>query len=292
MGIKKKTLFYTLALVAVLIGIERCYSYQNGGFRTAKLLSKQPPLYAAPPENVDPLLEQSFRFLGSGGTSFVFLGEDGKTVLKLFKHQHLTFDTFLFRIVLPGISDAWRLRSILQKEKRNLHKRQDFLFKSCNLAYTALKEETGLIYLCLQPNPHFNRVIKLIDTWGISHSFNLGMTEFALQKKVDLFFPHLTALKPEKRKEAIDAVLAQINARCQKGIGDRDPNLAINFGFIEGKAVELDIGSYYLNPALKNPLNTRKELFLCTLQLQKWLEKHSPDLLDYVLERIIYENGR
>jgi len=156
------------------------------------------------------------------------------------------------------------------------------------LAERFLKEETGLIYLCLHPNIHFSKQVKLIDAWGISHSLDLSRTEFALQQKAELFFTRLDKLvhNREGMKLAIDALLDQISWRCASGIGDRDPNLLINFGFVGNRAIEVDLGSYYLQPELAFPLAMRRELFLSTHLLQKWLEKHCPDLLDYLLDSI------
>jgi hypothetical protein len=289
---KKKSIFLvTFALFfTLLVSLERVYYWQNRGFRLAKLISTQSSIAALPPLDVDAMLDQPFHYFGGGGTCFAFLGEDGQTILKLFKHQQLFYKSFYFHLAFPGISDAWRIRRILSREQRHSHKRHPFFFNSCNLAYREFKEETGLIYLCLQPNSHFNRQIQLVDAWGISHHFNLSQTEFALQKKADLLFPYLQKLLEQKNmkgaKEAIDSLLSQILLRCKKGIGDRDPNMRINFGFIEGKAVEFDLGSYYSDPTLNAPFEAAREMFFATFVLQDWLEKHSPDLLDYVLESI------
>ena len=183
-----------------------------------------------------------------------------------------------------------RFYKIVNDQKKHAHKHQSFFFTSCRHAFEELKEATGLIHLCLQPNPHFVKPIRLIDAWGIPHVIDLRKTEFALQQNAELFFPFLEKLLKAKNRaglqSAIDSLIAHIEKRCSKGIGDRDPNLTINFGFIETKLVEFDLGSYFLKPTLKNPLETAKELFLSTYALQKWLEKHSPELLDYLLEQI------
>jgi len=286
---KYKPFLFATICVAALLAIERVYSFQNGGFRSSKLISNLPSHLSPPPAEMESLLNQSFCFFGSGGTSFVFLGEDGKTILKLFKHQHLLQKNPLLRITLPGIMDGMRINKILSKQRKNSHKHQSFFFNSCRLA-CELKEETGLIYLCLQPNSHFAEPIKLIDSWGFIHRIDLCKTEFAIQKRADLFFPYLeNLLKLGRKKEiklAIDALIRQIQTRCRKGIGDRDPNLLINFGFIEGKAIEFDLGSYFLKPSLQNPLAEARELFFSTQLLQKWLKKHCPELLDYFLASI------
>src|SRR5476649_77108 len=133
-------------VIALVVALERLPSYQNGGFRASKLVSSLPPILSTPPEEVDALLDQPFRYFGKGGTCLVFLGADGKTVLKLFKHQHLYSRSFLFHIALPGIADFWRVQKIAATQKKHAHKWCDFFLGSCALAYASLKEETGLIY--------------------------------------------------------------------------------------------------------------------------------------------------
>lgn len=287
---KLKHTLCVLACIIALGAIERLHSYQNGGFRPSKLISTLPSVLSTPSPKIDMLLDQSFRYYGKGGTSFVFLGDDGKTILKLFKHQHLFSKSYLFSIALPGITDFFRIRKIVYDKKKQAHKHHSFFFNSCKLAHEKLKEETGLIYLSPEPNSYFTKKIRLIDSWGFVHSIDLSRTEFAIQERADLFFPYLENLlrtqQKEKCKLAIDSLFALIERRCNQGIGDRDPNLLINFGFIHDKAVEFDLGSYFSDPRLKNPQAKARELFFSTYGLQMWLEKHSPDLLEYLLDRI------
>jgi hypothetical protein len=293
---KKYIFFSAFGLFVILGALGATYELRNRGFRLSKLISPQPPVAIALPAGIEALLDQPFRFVGAGETSFVFLGEDGQTILKLFKHHHLFYKNFLFHLTFPGFCDAWRMRKIVSREKKFRHKRHPFFFNSCSLAFNRLKEDTGLIFLCLHPNPLFDRQVKLIDIWGIPRHFNLSRTEFALQQKAHLLFPYLEELLEQERfdkaKLAIDSLLAQILRRCQQGIGDRDPNMEINFGFIEGRAVEFDLGSFYSDPSLNSPFKSTKELFFTTLALQKWLEKHAPELLNYLLESIASINER
>jgi hypothetical protein len=287
---KKPLIFATFAFLTILLTLERTYHLQNRGFRLSKLISTQPCIDEPPPFEVDARLNQSFRWIGGGGTCYAFLGEDGETVLKLFKYHQLFYKHFFYHLTFPGIADAWRIGKILSREKKHWHKRSLAFFNSCHLVSSDFKEDTGLIYLCLQPNWHFDRDIQLTDAWGISHHLNLSQTGFALQKKADLLFPYLEKLLKKKQveesKRAIDSLISLILRRCEKGIGDRDPNLRINFGFIDGQAVEFDLGSYYSDPFLNSPFKAARELFFTTLVLQRWLEKHSPALLDYLLEQI------
>lgn len=286
-----RKIFLTLIICLGLgVGLERLYYRQNGGFSLSKVLSSSPAASLSElPVWIDPLLDQPFHLIGSGGTSFVFLGADEQTILKLFKHQHLVPNSFLFHFSFPGVTDRFRIEAILKREKMQSHKRKPFFFTSCTLAYEQLKEETGLLYLSLAPDPRLSREVELIDAWGISHMLLLSRTEFALQQKADLLFPYLEkqlVLGEEQAKKAIDALFHLIQKRCAQEIGDRDPNLLINFGFVNGKAVEFDLGSYYVDPSLHSLSAIRQELFFSTFALQKWLEKRSLSLLSYLLDKI------
>ncbi len=287
---KKSLLLAMFAILTISLILERTHYLQHRGFKLSKLISPQPCIEESPPCDVDVMLNQSFRWIGAGGTSYVFLGEDGKTILKLFKYHQLFYKHFLYSLSFPGIADAWRMGKILSIEKKQWHKRHPAFFRSCDLASSKLKKETGLIYLCLQPNAHFDRDITLIDVWGIPHHLNLSQTGFALQKKADLLFPYLQGLLKEERieegKRAIDSLVSLILRRCGEGIGDRDPNLRINFGFIEGQAVEFDLGSYYSDPSLNSPIKAARELFFTTFTLQQWIQERSPELLEYLLKQI------
>lgn len=289
---KKRIAIAIFGFLSSVILLERLYHWQHRGFSLSNLSTKQPSIHESPPVEIDMMLNQSFHWLGSGGTCYVFLGEDGKTILKFFKYHQLYYKHFLSHLSFPGMADAWRMRKILSHEKLHAHKRYPSFFNSCALISGHCRDDTGLIYLCTQPNAHFNRTIKLVDGWGIPYRFNLSQTGFALQKKADLLFPYFEALlkrgQIKEAKHGIDSLLSLISRRCQKGIGDRDPNLGINFGFIEGQAIEFDLGSYYSDPSLNSRFKIARELYFTTLLLQDWLEKHSPELLNHLLKKIVY----
>lgn len=270
--LKKITL--SALFICACIGTERLYYYQHGGFRLSKVISQlneeYPSHHSSPTLEIRSLLQQPFRFIGSGGTCFAFLGKDEKTILKLFKHQYFS-------------------------NNRHKHKSLPFFFGSCALADEKLKEQTALIYLCLQKNPAIDQVVTLTDRWGFSHSLNLKDTEFAVQQNAELLFPYfernLRAGRIEQCKTAIDSLLSLILKRCTLGIADRDPNLLINFGFVDDKAAEIDIGSFFYHPELLSPFKQIQELFSCTYALQKWLEKQSPELLHYIQEQITQKHN-
>jgi hypothetical protein len=223
--------------------------------------------------------------LSSGGTSFAFLGADGSTVLKLFKHQHLTSESWLFNIRLPH--DVPRIQKIIKRESQLHHKRTPFFFTSCTLAYRELKDETGILFLPLHKDPRFHKRIRLIDRLGYALEVDLSQTEFALQRRATPLFDHLKSLLDEDRlldaKQAIQSLIHLLEKRCRKGIADRDPHLSLNFGYVDGQVIEFDIGSFSSHPLLAHEAAVKKELFFATYELRQWLEKRSPELLKEIL---------
>lgn len=240
------------------------------------------------------LLDQPFHFLSSGGTSFAFLGTDGHTILKLFKHQHLTQDSWLFRISLPGICDRFRIEKILFMEEKQHHKRTHFFFLSCKIAYEHLRQETGLLFLTLHKDPAYAKKVTLIDKLGFSLAIDLSETEFAIQRCVTPLFDYLLPLihtgQIEHAQRTIDSLVSLLATRCTKGIADRDPHLGLNFGCIDAQTIEYDIGSFSWDPKLVDPCHIKKELFFATYELRQWLECHCPQLLEHLYEILMYYN--
>ncbi len=73
--------------------LEKLIRTQTEGFRIEKTQSDFPFCKQWEVENKNPasdLFDQSFYFLGSGVQCYVFLGADQKTVLKIFKHYHMS----------------------------------------------------------------------------------------------------------------------------------------------------------------------------------------------------------
>ena len=199
------------------------------------------------------ILRQPFHYLGKGGQCFAFLSDDGQFVLKVFKQHHLR---------LPALVQPLVPKSIVEQFKR---KEQHFL-TSCHIASTDFAEETGVVFS--QTTQYLSGLpshILLNDPLHIAHEVPLAKLPFVLQKKAILVDVHLENLmkqgRIEEAKLAIDQLIALVKKRCEKGIADNDPVLNRNFGFIEERAVEIDIGSYSYDSLLKMPEYMHRELF-------------------------------
>jgi hypothetical protein len=288
-----------LAVAALFAGLRSFCLKQTQRFRPYLILSNLPnePRWEAPPltaqeqKNIDQLLDQQFTFLGSGGWCFAFLGQDQKTVLKFYRHTHLLpssiFKEFSFKKLLLQ-SDPW---------PQNDPYFQEFNFKSCMLLYTQAKERTGILYVHLNKTQGKHKPVTIVDNIGIHHIVDLDKTEFVVQKRADLLFPHLQRLSNQKKmdeaKRCIDDFFNCLLTLCKRGIRDYDHSLRNNFGFTDEGAVTLDISSFGPDETIKIPSNYKIEIADKTQRLFRFLRKYHPDLYSHSEQRLseIVENG-
>ncbi len=262
-----------------------CHS-QTQGFQTVKIVSRLPhsPRWETSPPSATELAElkaifsQPFVYFGSGGQSYAFLSQDGSIVLKLFKMHNVRQYPLLYRLSLPGILDRPRI-AFLKWQKQKLER----VFTSSHLAYTELKDVSGLLFLNLNPSPKYTELeITLIDNTGIKHHLDLSSIPFALQYRADLVFTalrfHLQHKDLTYCRKVIKNVVTCLQARYQKGIIDFDPAVRRNIGLLKDRAISIDIGSFFLS----SELQTHNELVKDTRRLRKWLLKRSPELAAYL----------
>lgn len=295
-----------IILAALLfIGLQQLIELKTRGFCLQKIQARDlpyqarwetPPLSDKEQGKIDAMLGQPYFFLGAGSECFAFLSLDGNTVIKFFKldyarpvyiHRGLLFEN---HSALAGTLSTLRLDFPLIK--RILGMREFRLlrtFSSIKLAYEELKKETGLIYLHLNPTDHFKRKLVLFDACNIAHQIDLDSAKFVIQQRAIPLEQHLSSLKKNKlhglAKTSIDSLLQLIKTRCQKGFADRDVRNR-NFGFIGMQAIEIDSGSFIKNERMRETHSIKQEIFFATLELKEWLQKHYPEMADYLDEKI------
>ncbi len=282
--IRSHLLFFILFALGFYASARFCHK-QTGGFTVWKIASDHSfhpewDVESLDPKNqaeVDLLLNQPYHFYSYGGQSYIFISADGTTVLKVFKHHHMRSFSWIDHVPLPR-----NFHMILKQFTQSQRDKLSHFFGSCTLAYDLFKERTGLIYLHLNKTSHFKRTLTLIDKLNIAHQIDLDHTDFALQKKAELPYERFRRLKKEgnlaEAERSLKSLLELIAERCQRGIEDRDPNIRRNCGFLKGKAIEIDLGSYSRNEALKNPKIGRETLLRQTRRLEQWIVKTYPEL--------------
>jgi hypothetical protein len=180
--------------------------------------------------SIAPILDQSFTFLGEGSQTYAFVSEDGAYVLKLFKAKHKKpFKLSRF------------FKNLTRGKKELEQKREKWKWKFQNtcrrykMALVDLKEETGLIYLHFQqsPTPLYVECVA-----GKPLFLNLSNYPFILQKRA-ILAPEYCRAHPSEGKEALRLFFKE---RLEKGYSDPRQSLSINYGFLDGKPIQIDVG--------------------------------------------------
>jgi hypothetical protein len=305
-----------LICFGLYLGLQQLIELSTHGFCLQRILAddlprqtrwETPPLSSEQQSEIDRLLSQPYRMLGAGSECFAFASEDGTAVIKFFKLDHarpVYFHRGIFledhsqkagtlsNHPLTTLSLPGPLQGALKRFLGIREFRLERTFQSIKLAYDALREETGLIYLHLNPTIDLHRTLTLYDACGIRHEVPLDSAKFFLQKRATPTEKHFAQLKKtgdHKSAEAsVDSLIQMILTRCCKGFGDRDI-INRNIGFIGTQAIEIDSGSFLKNSRMREPWLYKQELFYATLELKLWMKKHYPEMVQYLEDRISEE---
>jgi hypothetical protein len=237
------------------------------------------------PQLIDQILNQKFTYFNKGSQAYVYLSEDKKYVLKFLKQNKLQPDTWLAYI--PLSFNPHYKRACFLEAKRIC------TFQAIKTAFTDFKEETGLLYVHLNRSNHLDKNIILFDKKGKLHNVNLDKTSFLIQKKANLIYVRITELMAEGNiegaKGVITSVFSLIDRLGKRGVVDNDPILRKNFGLIDDKAVQIDIGRMRIDPLRAENLAYKAEVASITTSFKKWVGKNYPELLPHFednLERV------
>lgn len=253
-----KRFFLFLFFVIAMLSLPAIAKRLTHGFRLAKLhldFAHQPNWEIPPDPEIHAILQQPFYFIGKGAQSYVFESKDGKYVVKLFRYDQPALDS---KIVL--------------------------LFNACKMAYDSLREETGLVYVHLNPTAMNLPIFYCKDAIGRPYQFPLDDYRFAVQKKAESFRTTLEKARrdPIEMQKRIDQFVDLLQSRTAKGIFNSDPSLSRNFGFLEDRAIEFDFGNYRLSP----DLDRISEIKRYTAKLRFWLSENAPEWIAYLDQRI------
>lgn len=295
-----KKLLYFFLILSAFIGLQQLIELSTRGFYLQKILASDLITDSAwdsgrqEESHILEICDQPFTFLGAGSECFAFLSQDQTTVIKFFKFD-LFRPVYLFRgLFFENYSSYAGTIShlnypLIQRVLGMREYRIGRTWNSLKLSYDHLKEETGLLYLHLNPSEHLHKKITLYDPNHIAHTIDLDTTRFYMQKRATPLAKHLLQLKEEKehiRARACIASFCKLTLdRCQKGFADRDPYMK-NFGFIGDRAVELDAGSFIPDERMKEARFYKQELLFTTLELKTWAAKHYPQLSSFIEQEL------
>lgn len=239
-----------------------------------------PPLPQAEQEEVERILSQKFTYLARGSQAFAFISEDGKYILKLFK-QHKWHPKNLFGYVPLSFNPYF-------KDYLNRQKKQQAVLSSCKTALLHVKEDTGVLYGHLNPTQLNIPPMTLIDKRGKPWTLDLSKSCFLLQKKADLFYPHIQELMAkgdvEGAQYAITSTFKLLDRFIDLGVFENNAILRKNFGFIDGEAMQFDIGKFKFDAERKSD---KREIRVITERFYCWTEKNYPQLIPHFDERLL-----
>ncbi len=283
----KKILSICLVL-GCCVGLARFTHHETRGFRLAKIRDNLAPDQVWLPADSHlpcPLLQQRYFFLSRGLQSFVFASEDGEYVIKIFNNRHSFFAKAFNALSTCPIIGTWAKKRALYHQ---LKWKQ--AFTSYRIAHEMLREEAAIIYTHLDPTNHLPSSLLLIDCLQIPHSIDPNKTGFILQRRCPSFYSmllqYIESNETDQAQQALDALIDLFLLKYQKGIADNDPLIRTNYGFLEGRPVQIDLGPFSLNPALKDPQLYQPELRKTLQSLKNWLNLHDQSLADYLETRL------
>ncbi len=290
--------FLTLSKIALFLAllpfIARFCLKHTDRFSIAGIISDRPfdPAWEARPlkeeERIEILkaLDQPYTYFGSGGQSFIFTSADQRYVLKFFKQHFFNVPLWVAYFPIPWVLNRY---SAKKTEQRGDKLKRDF--NSYKMAFEELAEETGVLFVHLNKTNDLKKTVAITDKLGIEHILNLDAMEFVMQRKgvlaYDKISAHLAKGEVKEAKEAVRQILHLIVNRCKKGFHDRDANICTNCGFIEGKAVEIDVGHLVRDERMKIPEIYWQELLRISEPFRGWIGAEHPLLLPCLDEELL-----
>ena len=215
------------------------------------------------------ILNQPYYYYSQGNQSYAFISKDGLYILKLFKFSHLIPPLWFSWI--PDIPPFIKLKSIKHDSQITRLQR---LYRGHWIAETYDKENCGVLafnMIDLESTPyHFQ--ITVFDRLGISHLISPTKTPFILQKKAivarSYFNKYFKNNDLETIKSLVDKIFVLYLNEYKEGVYDRDHNVIDNIGFIEDRAMRIDVGKLQYDPKFSQ------------------IEYYLPDIKEKVVKRI------
>ena len=266
-------------------GINQTYRRITKGFSIAAIKTDLPNRKewagSLPDDEIRALFKQTFSYYSQGSQSFVFISEDQNYVIKFFKHHRWRLSPFLEHLPLPAFLQhkrgLWKLRKLETIEDT---------YRSALISYNEFKEETGLLYIHLNKTNDLKEVLHIQDSLGFKHDLQLDNIHFVVQKKAESIPTTLLSLKKagdlKKAKALIKEMINFSIYRREQGYNDKDPHFIRNFGLIQGKIIQIDIGGFYQDPKKGMDYFYGRELTKIKNKLMPWIKKNYSELVGFV----------
>lgn len=287
-------LFIAIAFVGlVLFGLARIYYRATDDFRLSNIIYEMPfqskweinSLTPSEKEQLDHILDQKFTYLGKGAQSYAFTSDDQQYVLKFFKFKHLR--PLWIVNILPNISP---IKEFKERESERKLRKLHGVFDGYRLAYDVNKDESGLIFIQLNPNQNFNKKVTVIDKIGLERTIDLNSVIFIVQHKGKTLRTVLNDLlstgNVAKFNERVNQIFDLYFSEYHKGIYDRDHGVMHNTGFVGDKPIHLDVGKLSEDEMIKQPQNYKEDLQKIVNKITSWVQQNYPQYYKEIAKNI------
>ncbi len=253
---------------------------RTDGFRTDILSSNvdSPAYKTSVPENfeeIEDILSKPFVYLTRGRQSFVFESLDQKYVIKFLDSSR--FKKMYYFEFIP----LWHsLEKQRQKHINRRKQRQKADFRSYQIAYEVLKEDTGILFVHLNKSSIFKNKLTIYNKQKQTHELDLDSVVFILQKKAGSFYQTLETSQDSDFDYYLKSFMDMADRRTQKMIIDDDiGKKRRNWGVENNKVITIDVGRFYFDEKLIYPHAYRTEMLKATKTLRRYLTEKKPDKL-------------
>jgi hypothetical protein len=234
-------------------------------------------------EQVNSILSQPFFYLSEGGQSIVFMSADHSYVLKLFKFKRFR-PSILINLLPDPFFHSYRTAHKTKRTKKLLA-----AFKGYKLAYDHLRQESGLIFIQLNPSSSV-RLITLIDKRGLKRSINLQKATYIIQEKGEILSIALAHLldkgELQKAQNLIQQLFLLYQSEYSKGLYDLDHGIMHNIGCVGDRLIHLDVGKIIDDEQMKQPNLYKKDLEKVALKISRWMSQHYPKYAEEMEQRM------
>ena len=238
-------------------------------------------------EFIATLFKQKFHYIGRGLQSFVFASEDEKYVLKLFNNRYQTKIKLFSLLSHFPFMGPWASSQAEYFQDKLLK-----TFKSYEIAFDEMRDKTGLLYTHLSPTSNLPSKLSILDPLHICHEIDPNLTGFLIQKKATLVYPalkdYLSQGNIEEAKHALSSLVALFFWKWRHAISDNDPLIRTNYGFVDGEAIQIDVGPLSKTAELLPVEQNREQIEKITSSLKFWLTENAPELTPFLDQELLY----
>ena len=285
----KKKLIVLCAIVAVCgicFGLGRWYFFLTDGFGPSAITSDFSydakwdiaPLSADAQVEINRILDQKYSYMDKGCECYVLESKDGCYVMKFFKQKHLYLPWWQKAGVYLPVVGRYAQEALERREDR-----RQTLYSSCLFGYQECAEETGIVYVHLNPSEGLPNNVMIFDKLGYRHFVDLNQVPFYLQRRGVPLNVMLQTFKHSNdiagAANALEELFTYLERRSAMGVEDTDPNVLKNLGFLDGRAVNLDPGGLQRFEEGLGPNEYRERVMQKAKVIRNWIAGYFPELL-------------